>query len=100
MSFRTLTLIPVLLVVLVAYASGPRPVVERVFLRQQAEVETGNRAWVRGPAGEIGRNQMLPSTWRAYTDASPRLAVTDPRFAERIELEHLRWLRRQFPSSL
>ena len=87
----------VLLVLLLCLSAAParaEPSQSRV-LDQIAQVESANRYWVIGPAGEVTAYQMRPRYWWAYTDEPLSRASQDPRFGRTIAAKHLAQLRRE-----
>ncbi len=58
-------------------------------------IETGNRDWVIGSAGEVSRYQIKPIVWRQY---SASRAYTDVQLSTRVAAEHLSYLETVFRS--
>lgn len=59
-----------------------------LFLYAIAEVESGQCDLAVGTRGEVGRYQMMPATWRQYTNA-PLAAAQQYPIARSVALQHL-----------
>jgi hypothetical protein len=66
-----------------------------VMLDAIAAVETGDKYWPIGKAGERGRCQFMPATWARYTNADfATWASRDCDLTRRVERAHLAHLMR------